>query len=132
MIAQQHQRPRLEVRANAAGGVGQYDRFCAKQTHKTHGQHDLLHVVTFIVVDASLLHDDGNAVALTASQKEAARNAAQSALEITPGTEVFGTSTALLLPNVELAEGETLTLTIDAAVIKNDAPTTEQEQETAE
>lgn len=75
---------------------------------------------------------DGNAVPLTASQKEAARNAAQAALEITPGTEVFGTSTALLLPNVELAEGETLTLTIDAAVIKNDAPTTEQEQETAE
>ena len=75
---------------------------------------------------------DGNAVALTASQKEAARNAAQSALEITPGTEVFGTSTALLLPNVELAEGETLTLTIDASVIKNDAPATEQEQETAE
>lgn len=75
---------------------------------------------------------DGNAVALTASQKEAARNAAQAALEITPGTEVFGTSTALLLPNVELAEGETLTLTIDAAVIKNDAPATEQEQETAE
>lgn len=85
-----------------------------------------------LVLLAHRTDGDGNAVALTASQKEAARNAAQSALEITPGTEVFGTSTALLLPNVELAEGETLTLTIDAAVIKNDAPATEQEQETAE
>lgn len=85
-----------------------------------------------LVLLAHRTDGDGNTVALTASQKEAARNAAQSALEITPGTEVFGTSTALLLPNVELAEGETLTLTIDAAVIKNDAPATEQEQETAE
>ena len=41
---------------------------------------------------------DGNIQQLTASQKEAARNAAQAALEITPGTEVLGTSTALLLP----------------------------------
>lgn len=64
---------------------------------------------------------DGNIVALTASQKEAARNAAQSALEITPGTEVLGTSTALLLPNVELADGESLTLNISAEVVKNEA-----------
>lgn len=85
-----------------------------------------------LVLLAHRTDGDGNAVALTASQKEAARNAAQSALEITPGTEVFGTSTALLLPTVELAEGETLTLTIDAAVVKNAAPATEQEQETAE
>ena len=85
-----------------------------------------------LVLLAHRTDGDGNPVALTASQKEAARNAAQAALEITPGTEVFGTSTALLLPNVELAEGETLTLTIDAAVIKNDAPATDQEQETAE
>ena len=85
-----------------------------------------------LVLLAHRTDGDGNAVALTASQKEAARNAAQSALEITPGTEVFGTSTALLLPNVELQEGETLTLTIDAAVIKNDAPATEKEQETVE
>ena len=42
---------------------------------------------------------NGNIVQLTASQKEAARNAAQSALEITDGTEVLGTSTALLLPS---------------------------------
>ena len=48
---------------------------------------------------------DGNIQQLTASQKEAARNAAQAALEITPGTEVLGTSTALLLPEVDLAEG---------------------------
>ena len=61
---------------------------------------------------------NGNIVQLTASQKEAARNAAQSALEITDGTEVLGTSTALLLPSVELAENETLTLTIDASVVK--------------
>ena len=63
----------------------------------------------------------GNIVALTASQKEAARNAAQAALEITPGTEVLGTSTALLLPNVELADGESLTLNISAEVVKNEA-----------
>ena len=61
---------------------------------------------------------NGNIVQLTASQKEAARNAAQSALEITDGTEVLGTSTALLLPTVELEENETLTLTIDASVVK--------------
>lgn len=67
---------------------------------------------------------DGNIQPLTASQKEAARNAAQAALEITPGTEVLGTSTALLLPEVELAECETLTLTIDASVVKNEAAET--------
>lgn len=68
--------------------------------------------------------ENGNIQQLTASQKEAARNAAQAALEITPGTEVLGTSTALLLPEVELAEGETLTLTIDASVVKNEAAET--------
>ena len=85
-----------------------------------------------IILLAHREDQDGTILPLAVSQKEAARNAAQAALEITPGTEVLGTSTALLLPNVELAEGETLTLTIDAAVIKNDAPATEQEQETAE
>lgn len=63
--------------------------------------------------------ENGRILELTASQKEAARNAAQAALEITPGTEVLGTSTALLLPNVELEEGETLTLTLDASVVRS-------------
>lgn len=71
-----------------------------------------------IVLLAHREDSNGNIVQLTASQKEAARNAAQAALEITEGTEVFGTSTALLLPNIELAEGETLTLNIDTTVVK--------------
>lgn len=71
-----------------------------------------------IVLLAHREDSDGNVVALTASQKEAARNAAQSALEITPGTEVLGTSSALLLPNVELGEDETMTLKISASVVK--------------
>lgn len=68
---------------------------------------------------------DGNIQPLTASQKEAARNAAQAALEITPGTEVLGTSTALLLPEVELAEGETLALNVLATLTKTTAENNE-------
>lgn len=71
-----------------------------------------------IVLLAHREDSNGNIVQLTASQKEAARNAAQAALEITEGTEVLGTSTALLLPNIELAEGETLTLNVDTTVVK--------------
>ena len=71
-----------------------------------------------LVLLAHRIDENGNSVTLTASQKEAARNAAQAALEITEGTEVLGTSTALLLPNVEIAEGETLTLNIDTTVVK--------------
>lgn len=71
-----------------------------------------------IVLLAHREDSNGNLVPLAASQKEAARNAAQAALEITEGTEVLGTSTALLLPNVELAEGETLTLNVNTAVVK--------------
>lgn len=72
-----------------------------------------------IILLAHREDSDGNIVQLTASQKEAARNAAQAALEITEGTEVLGTSTALLLPNVELAEGETLTLNVDTTIVKS-------------
>lgn len=71
-----------------------------------------------IVLLAHREDSNGNLVPLAASQKEAARNAAQAALEITEGTEVLGTSTALLLPNVELQEGETLTLNVDTTVVK--------------
>lgn len=71
-----------------------------------------------LILLAHRVNENGEFVTLTASQKEAARNAAQAALEITEGTEVLGTSTALLLPNVELAEGETLTLNIDTTVVK--------------
>lgn len=71
-----------------------------------------------IVLLAHREDSEGNLVPLAASQKEAARNAAQAALEITEGTEVLGTSTALLLPNVELQEGETLTLNVDTTVVK--------------
>lgn len=72
-----------------------------------------------IILLAHREDSNGNIVQLTASQKEAARNAAQAALEITEGTEVLGTSTALLLPNVELAEGETLTLNVETTVVKS-------------
>ena len=71
-----------------------------------------------IVLLAHREDSEGNLVPLAASQKEAARNAAQAALEITEGTEVLGTSTALLLPNVELQDGETLTLNVDTTVVK--------------
>lgn len=74
--------------------------------------------------------ENGRILELTASQKEAARNAAQAALEITPGTEVLGTSTALLLPNVELEEGETLTLTLDASVVRSTVEESAPEAET--
>lgn len=76
--------------------------------------------------------EDGRILELTASQKEAARNAAQAALEITPGTEVLGTSTALLLPNVQLEEGETLTLTLDASVVRSTVEESAPEAETVE
>lgn len=71
-----------------------------------------------IVLLAHREDSEGNLVPLAASQKEAARNAAQAALEITEGTEVLGTSTALLLPNVELQDGETLTLNVETTVVK--------------
>lgn len=71
-----------------------------------------------LVLLAHRVNSQGETVPLTASQKETARNAAQAALEITEGTEVLGTSTALLLPNVELQSGETLTLNIDTTVVK--------------
>ena len=76
--------------------------------------------------------ENGRILELTASQKEAARNAAQAALEITPGTEVLGTSTALLLPNVQLEEGETLTLTLDASVVRSTVEESAPEAETVE
>lgn len=76
--------------------------------------------------------ENGRILELTASQKEAARNAAQAALEITPGTEVLGTSTALLLPNVQLEEGETLTLTLDASVVRSTVEESTPEAETVE
>lgn len=74
--------------------------------------------VVFIALVASRYNDDGERVPLTPSQKECARNAAQAALELTPGTEVLGNSTALLLPNVRLQDGESLTLKINASVVK--------------
>ena len=74
--------------------------------------------VILLVIAAHRVNEQGETVPLTASQKEAARNAAQAALEITEGTEVLGNSTALLLPDVELNEGETLTLNINTTVVK--------------
>lgn len=74
--------------------------------------------VILLVIAAHRVNEQGETVPLTASQKEAARNAAQAALEITEGTEVLGNSTALLLPDVELDEGETLTLNVNTTVVK--------------
>ena len=85
-----------------------------------------------IILLAHREDQDGTILPLAVSQKEAARNAAQAALEITPGTEVLGTSTALLLPHVELAEGESLSLSIDAAVVKTAAEAPAEETETKE
>lgn len=79
-----------------------------------------------LVILAHRTNAQGETVALTSSQKEAARNAAQAALEITEGTEVLGTSTALLLPNVELSEGETLTLNINTEVVKRGTTDSEE------
>ena len=62
---------------------------------------------------------------LTPSQATAALGNAKATLETIDGTEVLGTSTAILLPAVELQEGETLTLNVDATIVKNDVETVE-------
>lgn len=71
-----------------------------------------------LVLAAHRTNEQGETVALTPSQASAALSNAKATLEITEGTEVLGTSTAVLLPNVELNEGETLTLTVDATIVK--------------
>lgn len=71
-----------------------------------------------LVLAAHRTNDQGETVALTPSQANAALANAKATLEITEGTEVLGTSTAVLLPNVELAENESLTLTVDASIVK--------------
>ena len=68
---------------------------------------------------------EGEVKPLTPSQATAALGNAKATLETIDGTEVLGTSTAILLPAVELQEGETLTLNVDAAIVKNDVETVE-------
>ena len=68
---------------------------------------------------------NGEVKPLTPSQATAALGNAKATLETIDGTEVLGTSTAILLPAVELQNGETLTLNVDATIVKNDVETVE-------
>lgn len=83
--------------------------------------------VIILIMAAHREDADGNPVQLAKSQANAALANAKATLEITEGTEVLGTSTGLLLPDVELNDGETLTLTIDAQIVKSETNTTNEE-----
>lgn len=76
--------------------------------------------VIILVIGAHRVNANGETVKLTASQASAALANAKASLEIVDGTEVVGTSTALILPDVELQDGESLTLKLDAQVIKSE------------
>lgn len=76
--------------------------------------------VIILVIGAHRVNANGETVKLTASQASAALANAKASLEIVDGTEVVGTSTALILPDVELQDGESLTLKIDTQVIKSE------------
>lgn len=78
--------------------------------------------LVLIVIAAKRIDGAGNVLPLTPSQAGAALANAKASLEIISGTEVLGTSSSVLLPNVELAQGETMTLSVDAAVVVNPAP----------
>lgn len=76
--------------------------------------------VIILVIGAHRVNANGETVKLTASQASAALANAKASLEIVDGTEVVGTSTALILPDVELQDGESLTLKLDTQVIKSE------------
>lgn len=75
--------------------------------------------VILLTILAHRVNEDGEIVPLTKSQINAALANAEASLEVLDGTEVLGTSTAILLPDVDLEEGETMTLTVDTAIVKN-------------
>lgn len=74
--------------------------------------------VVVLLIAAHRVDSAGRTVPLTSSQASAALANAKSTLETIQGTEVLGSSTSILLPNYTLAEGESLTLKVDAEVVK--------------
>ncbi len=62
---------------------------------------------------------EGERVPIVGAQKDAAMDAAKSVLQCL-GADVGAFSTALLVPAVELAEGETLALNVDVKLIRTD------------
>ena len=62
---------------------------------------------------------EGERVPIVASQKDAAMNAAKSVLQCL-GADVGAFSSSLVVPAVELAEGETLALNVDVKLIRTD------------
>lgn len=86
--------------------------------------------VIILILAAHRENENEESVPLTKSQAEAALANAKATLEITEGSEVLGTSTGLILPNVELKENESLTLTIDAHIVKQETQATSTESAT--
>lgn len=76
--------------------------------------------VVVLILAASRTDENGDRIAITDAQKETAMNAAKSVLQVV-GAEVDANSTAFLLPAVELAEGETLKMSVLAQLIKTAA-----------
>jgi hypothetical protein len=63
---------------------------------------------------------EGERVPIVASQKDAAMHAAKSVLQCL-GADVGAFSSSLVVPAVELAEGETLGAKVDIRLVKNTA-----------
>lgn len=63
---------------------------------------------------------NGQSASIVGAQKDAAMNAAKSVLQVL-GIEVGALSTSLVVPAVELAEGETLGAKVDIQLVKNTA-----------
>ena len=76
--------------------------------------------VIVIVLTASRIDENGTSTPITDAQKETAMNAAKSVLQCV-GADVAANSTAFLIPAVELAEGERLTLDVSATLNKQGA-----------
>ena len=62
MVADQHQVAHLEALVDAPAGVGHHQAPGSQGVQDPHGQHDLLHGVTFVVVDAAPQDPDGTAL----------------------------------------------------------------------
>lgn len=76
--------------------------------------------VVILVLPVHRDGDDGPAH-ITAGQIDAALGNARATLEMIEGTDVAGTATALVVPQVALAAGESLTLSIEAALVKSNS-----------
>jgi prolyl-tRNA editing enzyme YbaK/EbsC (Cys-tRNA(Pro) deacylase) len=62
---------------------------------------------------------NGQSASIVGAQKDAAMYAAKSVLQVL-GIEVGALSSSLVVPAVELAEGETLALNVDVKLIRTD------------